>query len=206
MPEKQALAESVREREGIEASVTALLDLHRPIEYRPDNGPTIRSASRIVQVDDLDRTRASLLGDWGGGTAQRMGWAPLAILSLSLFSVAGTLVASLRSRSRELGVLRSCGLSRWGLLRLALPESILLGIAAIPISAILGICGASILLEVTSVVGYRLDFAGIRPRFIVPWNWLWPGWIVTAIVCGLAASWAGIRIGRTPPASLLSGR
>jgi putative ABC transport system permease protein len=205
LPSADALAASAAERDAVEAAVAAAVNLTRSVEHRPDGGPATRAAARVVQTDDLDRTRHALLGDWGGGTARRMGWVPLVVLGLSLLSVAGALVASLRARGRELGVLRSCGLSRSGLARLALAESLLLGLAAVPVAAVFGGGGAWVLLEVTAVVGYRLDFAGIRPEFTVPWEWLWPGWALTALVCGLAAVWAGWRVGRTPPATLMAG-
>lgn len=204
LSKEEAYARSRTDRETIESAVAGIVDLTRPIEHRPDGETVVVANRRIVQVDDLDRTRASLRGDWGGAAVKRMGQAPLLVLALSLVSVSGSLVGSFRARSRELGVLRSYGLTRFGLARLAIAEALLLGAAAVPIAALLGGVGALMMLQVASVVGYRLDFAGIQPELIVPWPWLWPGLVVTAVVCCLAALWAAYRVGRTPPASMIS--
>lgn len=204
LPKDDAFTASNDERAALEDEIAQLVDLNRPIDFRPDGGDEVRTDRRIVQVDDLQRTSYELMGDWGGGVVRRMGLIPLFILSLSLFSICGTLTASFRARSRELGILRSCGLTRFGVARLAVAESLLLGLAAVPVAAFVGAAGAWIMLEVASVVGYRLDFAGIKPEFTIPWAWLSPGWIATAIVCSLAALWAGWHVGRVSPATLLA--
>jgi len=205
LPPLEAYQASIAEREMLETAVGAAIDLERPIEHRPDNGiPTVAS-KRVAQVDDLDRTRHELLGGWGGGTVKKMGWLPLVALAVSLLSVTGTLVVSLRSRGRELGVLRSCGLTRFGLLRLAVAESLLIGVSAVVAAGLFGGAEAWLMLKVASILGYHLDFAGIRPEFTIPWGWLWPGALLTAAICGLAALWAGWRIGRIPPAVLMTG-
>ncbi|WP_428307719.1 FtsX-like permease family protein [Lacipirellula sp.] len=205
LPRDEAYDASNREREALEAALAAAVDLQRPIEFQPDGGPAVVANQRIAQVDDLDRTRFELVGDWGGGAVKRMAVAPLLALALSLSTVSGTLVVSLRARSRELGVLRSCGLTRMGLARLALAESLLLGLAAIPVAAFVGTGGAWLMLEVANVVGYRLDFSGINAELTIPWAWLWPGALLTLIICGLAALLAAWRVSRTPPATLMSG-
>lgn len=200
----EAYAASNGERDTLETAVAETINLSRPIEYHPDGGPAVVANKRIAQVDDFDRTRFELLGDWGGGAVKRMGILPLVILALSLTSVSGSLVVSFLSRARELGILRTCGLSRMALARLCLAVGLLTGIAAIPIAAVLGLGGAWLMLEVASVVGYRLDFAGIQPELAIPWDWLWPGLILTIVVSCLAALWATWRIGRVPPDALLT--
>ncbi|QDT55767.1 FtsX-like permease family protein [Caulifigura coniformis] len=193
------------ERLDLERQVSALLDLDRPIRYSPDGGAEITLSSRVVQVDDLDRARSELLGNWGGGAVRKMGWLPMMALAISLFSVAGSLAVSLQARSRELGILRSCGMTRFGLLRLAIAESVLVTLAAVVVAGLFGAGQAWLMLQLASIIGYHLDFAGIRPEFTVPWEWMVPGALMTAAVCGLAALWAGWRIGRLAPAGLLSG-
>lgn len=204
LPKEVAYEASRKLRQSVEASLAAEVDLSQPVRSRPNGEDDVVVESRVVQVDDLDRTRSSLRGEWGGAAVQRMAQAPLAILMLSLFSICGALIASLQSRSRELGVLRSCGMQRSGLARLALAEALLLGLAAIPISALLGGVGAALMLQVASVVGFRLDFAGIQPDFTAPWVWLWPGVVTTFAVCSAAGLWAAWRIGRVAPATLIS--
>ncbi|WP_149498848.1 ABC transporter permease [Roseiconus lacunae] len=206
LPKAEAHQLASRQREAVESALSKRIDLHRPIMYQPDGGTAVRLTQRIVQVDDLDRTRSELMGDWGAGVAKRMGWGPLMVLLLSLIAVSATLQESLRAHAFEIGVLRSCGLTRFGLLRLVLGESLLIGIAAVVIASLVGVTGAFILLEVSSIVGFRLDFAGIRPSFFVPWQWLWPGWVMTIFVCVFTALIAGWRISRRTPAGLMSGK
>ncbi|MFT3881138.1 MAG: ABC transporter permease [Gemmatales bacterium] len=206
LPISEALAASATERESLEAKVASIIDTKRSIQYQPDGGPSTTLASRVVQVDDQDHTRNSLFGDWGAGTVKRLAWLPLFALGLSLLSVIGTLATSLRSRSLEMGILRSLGLPQSGIIRLTLAESILQALAAIPIAALFGMMGAWILLEVTTIVGYRLDFAGIKPEFTIPWFWFWPGVCLTFVVCGVAAIWAGWRFSRVPPAILVTDK
>jgi ABC-type antimicrobial peptide transport system permease subunit len=79
-----------------------------------------------------------------------------------------------------------------------------MGIAAVAIAAVIGLGGAWLMLEVASVVGYRLDFAGIQPALDVPWDWLWPGIVLTLVVSCVAGVWAAWRIGRVPIDSLLT--
>jgi putative ABC transport system permease protein len=205
LPEVEADAASEVERESLEAKLAATIDLTIPVDYELEPNVKVQANSRVVQVDDLDRTRAALWGEWGGKAVKRLGQLPLIILTLSLFSVSGTLMISMRSRAHELGVLRSCGLTRVAMVRLCIAEGVLLGLSAIPVAALLGGGSAWIALEIASIIGYRLDFSGIDPTFVVPWSWLWPGAVITAAVCCLAAVWAGWRISRVAPAALITG-
>lgn len=201
---EQAFADSNRSRQALENAVGEAIDLSRAIEYQPDGAQPIQATRRVVQVDDLDRTRYELLGNWGGGAVKRLGFLPLVILALSLTSLSGAMVVSFLSRARELGILRTCGLTRLALARLCLAVGLLMGIAAVPIAALIGLGGAWLMLEVASVVGYRLDFAGIQPALDVPWDWLWPGIVLALIVSCMAGIWAAWRIGRVSPDALLT--
>lgn len=204
LPEPDARAIAHPQRMRLEDGLAALVDLDRRLAHRPDGVHEVTLSGRTVQVDDLDATRASLLGDWGGGAVRRMGLMPLTALALALFAVAGTLAASLRARSRELGILRACGLTRAGLLRLALGEALLVCLAATAIGFAAGAAAAWLMLEITAILGYRL-FIGVAPGYVVPWAWLWPGAALAAAVCVLAAAWAAWRVGRSSPAALAAG-
>ncbi|MGD9635105.1 MAG: ABC transporter permease [Pirellulales bacterium] len=201
---EQAFADSNRNRQALETAVGQVIDLGRALEYRPDGGQPVQTTRRVAQVDDLDRTRYELLGNWGGGAVKRLGILPLVILALSLTSLSSGLVVSFLSRARELGILRTCGLTRLALARLCVAVGLLLGIAAVPIAAVIGLGGAWLMLEVASVVGYRLDFAGIQPALDIPWHWLWPGILLTLLVSCIAGIWAAWRIGRVSPDALLT--
>jgi hypothetical protein len=205
LPDGEAQALARQEREKVEAAIGAHLDLARPLDHRPDGEAVVRATTRVVQAADLDHIRSMLLGSWGADSARRMGTVPLTILALGLLSLVGALVASFRARSRELGVLRSCGLTRAGLLRLALGESLLIGLSALIVGLAGGAAAALALLRITTLIGYEhRGMVGLVPQFIMPWTWLWPGLVLCLVVCALAALWAGWRTGRTPPASLVA--
>ncbi|QDV79129.1 FtsX-like permease family protein [Botrimarina mediterranea] len=164
----EAYARSRDDRIAIESVIAEAIDLKRPVEHRPDGETVVVVEERVVQVDGLDRTRASLRGDWGGAAVKRMGQAPLLVLGLSLLSVSGALVGAFQARSRELGVLRCCGLTRWGLARLTIAEALLLGAAAIPVSVLLGGVGAAMMLEVPAswATGLILPASSQRRPFL----------------------------------------
>lgn len=204
LPLEEAFAVSRVAREQVERRIVAQLDLGRTFANNSDDLTTVTTVSRAVMVDDLDRTRHVLRTDWGGNAVQKLGWLPLLALILSLLPVAATQIAAMRARARELGVLRSCGLGRFDLLRLALGECLLVGIAAAFVAVLFGGASAWLLLRVSTIVGWHLRFVGIQPDFVVPWAWLGPGWLLTVAICALAAGFAGWRIGRAAPATLLA--
>lgn len=203
LPLRDAFGVSRQGRDEVAAVVESAFERDRNLAGHVDAARPVTVSSRAVLVDDLDRTRRVLQTSWGGDAVRRLGWLPLLALILSLLPVTATQLAAMRARARELGVLRSCGLSRFGLLRLALAESLIVGVAATFTAALFGGVGAWLLLRVTTIVGYHLRFAGMKPDFVVPWQWLGPGWLSTLAVCTAAALFAAWRIGRTPPADLL---
>ena len=72
------------------------------------------------------------------------------------------------------------------------------------VAAIIGIVTTWLTLDIASILGFRLDFAGIQPSLRIPVAWLWPGVVLTLGVCMFAAVWAGWRIGRIAPTLLMS--
>ncbi|MEM8911429.1 MAG: ABC transporter permease [Planctomycetota bacterium] len=205
----------VRLDEGIEAtmddrtamsqSVARVVDLKRPIEHLVGRMRTVTLNERSVQTDDLDRVRDALNGPWGAASVQRLGWLPLLFLGLSLLSVTGNLMSAMRSRAHELGILRSLGVSRWALQRLALAESLLQTISSILIACLTGFGGAWISLQISRVVGLSQRWQGIQTDVTVPWAWLGSGWLLTLVIVLVSAWVVGRRIGRAATAGLLRG-
>ncbi|MEM9367688.1 MAG: ABC transporter permease [Planctomycetota bacterium] len=199
---KEATRRSRPVREAIAAEVGKAVNLTRPVSFSTREGGRVTTTHRSVQADDLARLRVALRGEWGGAAVKRLGWLPLTFLMLSLASVTGSLVASMRVRSREIGVLRSVGLTRAGLLRLAIAEGLLQGFSAIVVAIFLGASGAWVLLQITRIVGFDTRWSGIGAGFLIPWPWLLPGFALTILVSVLAAIFAGLRIGLITPARL----
>lgn len=129
---------------------------------------------------------------------------PLLILLVVSLSVANTALASVRARRREIGIMRACGLTSWGLFRLLLAEVTVIAAAAILLSfgfgLISGLCSAR-------MAEYSSFFGGMGWSFAVPWRSIGHGAAVTTGLCLLAAllpAWFWSR--QTPLALLQTGQ
>jgi putative ABC transport system permease protein len=101
-------------------------------------------------------------------------------------------------RSREFGVLRAIGASRWQLRRLLWWESGMIGLLASVLGLVSGICLSLVL---TGVINRA--FFGWTIRLAFPW-WslaVTPFWIIAAAL--LAASWPALRASRLDLAEAL---
>ncbi|WP_231744151.1 FtsX-like permease family protein [Stieleria neptunia] len=156
--------------------------------YRPFARATatenVRKAIRM-RADDMI---------WG------MSLLPLITLAVMSLAIANTMIASVRSRTWEFGVMRSIGVTRSQLVRLVVAESVLIGIAAVVLSLLFGLiagwCGVG-------MAQYGRWFAG-PPTFIIPWSQLSVGFALTIVLCLLAGLWPAIKIGRAEPLTLLT--
>jgi len=126
--------------------------------------------------------------------ASSVAWGALLVASLG---VTNTIVASIRSRTWQFGVLRSIGLTRASLLRIVLCEAILLG----TIGAAMGVlCGLQMTLNSRQLMTITL---GHHPPLTVPWDIVWLGVGVVVGISLLASILPAIRVARTEPLSLL---
>lgn len=125
---------------------------------------------------------------------------PLIGLALTTLALVNTLMASVRIRSREFGLLRALGVTRSGLFRLILGESILIGLTAIALSLCFGIVAAwgSI-----NLCRYGHFFGGLAPSLVIPWAHLVVGFAMTLGLSLLAALWPASRLARKQPLQLL---
>jgi len=126
--------------------------------------------------------------------ASTVAFAALAVASLG---VTNTVMAGIRTRRWQFGVLRSIGVTRGQLLRLVLAEAILLGVVA----SILGVAAGSVM----AIDAHALQVAviGYNPPIAVPWGIVWLGiGVVVGIALG-ASIWPAVNVARTSPLSLL---
>jgi putative ABC transport system permease protein len=136
--------------------------------------------------------------------ASGMIWAscylPLITLLITSLGVVNTVMASVRARRWEFGILRSQGVTRSGLFRMILAEGILIGLITCLLSLGFGIlsgwCGTGISQHVSF-------FGGLAPPLIVPWPQLSIGFGMALGLCLLAALWPAILTGRSEPLKLL---
>ena len=122
---------------------------------------------------------------------------PLAALIVAALGVANTLMASIRSRRWQMGILRSIGMTRGQLVRLVVAEALLLGLVGV----ILGVaCGA----EMTFVGrGLGSQLFGFETTLQIPWKIIASG-VAVVMVLSLAASlWPAAHLAADQPLALL---
>ncbi len=124
---------------------------------------------------------------------------PIGALLVASLGVTNTIMASVRVRRWQLGVLRSVGLTRGQLLRLVLGEAALVGV----VGAALGTFAGALL----TVDGHALTniVAGYHPPVVVPWAYVLGGIAVVLGVAVAAGVWPAVSVARSSPLSLLQG-
>jgi putative ABC transport system permease protein len=152
-----------------------------------------------LRISTPDEVRTRIFG-----RADAMIWAmcelPLITLLVTSLGVINTIMASVRARRWELGVLRALGVTRGALFRMILVEGLLIGLVACALSLAFGVmagwCG-------TGISQYVSFFGGMATPLIVPWSKLALGFSITLALCLAAALWPAISTGRAEPLKLL---
>ncbi|MGD8450607.1 MAG: ABC transporter permease [Phycisphaerae bacterium] len=136
--------------------------------------------------------------------AKRWIWAmsqlPLVTLVVTSIAVLNAILASVRARRWDMGILRALGFTRWTLVRLVIAEGLLVGAVACVLSLGFGIvagwCGAG-------MSQYLSFFGGLHPPLVVPWLRVLAGLGGVLALSALAAVWPAVTTGRTHPLTLL---
>jgi putative ABC transport system permease protein len=122
-------------------------------------------------------------------------------MALAALGVTNTLMAGIRTRRWQFGILRSIGVTRWQLLRLVLAEAFLMGIVACGMGLV---CGFELTWGARSI---GRNLLGFLPPIYIPWNIIGIGAAVVLGVALLASLWPAFSVARAKPLSLLqSGR
>ncbi|MDO4551319.1 MAG: FtsX-like permease family protein [Planctomycetia bacterium] len=154
----------------------------------------------FVKVNTYDTFTQSITGR-ANSVIQQMARMPLIILFITTFAVMNTMIASVRTRRWEMGILRAYGVTRGGLVRLIFAEAILIGICTCVLSLIFGtFTGAC---AVTGSSGFGGFLGGVIPPVVIPWARLSFGFGAALFLCLIAAILPAVKIGREEPASLL---
>jgi len=127
--------------------------------------------------------------------ASTVAWSAMAVSALG---VSNAIVASVRSRTWQLGILRSIGLSRGTLRRLLLIEGVSLGW----IGCVLGVSAG--LLMAFNARKFSAAIIGFDPPTQVPWGAVATGCAVVLLLSILATVWPAWRASRKPVLELLS--
>jgi putative ABC transport system permease protein len=151
---------------------------------------------RISTPDEVRTRIIARAGDWIWGLC----YLPLITLLVTSLGMVNTVMASVRARRWEFGVLRSLGVPRSALVRMILAEGTLIGSITCLLSLAFGIlsgwCG-------TGISQYVSFFGGLAPPLIIPWPQLSLGFGLAMGLCLLAALWPAVATGRTEPLKLL---
>ncbi|HEX2971500.1 MAG TPA: ABC transporter permease, partial [Tepidisphaeraceae bacterium] len=121
----------------------------------------------------------------------------LAAIIVASLGVTNTIMASIRSRQWQFGILRSIGVTRGQLLRLILAEALLLGLAG----CVLGL-GAGFLLSVDAN-GVTRMVVGYGPAMVVPWGIIGAGVGIIIGVALFASIWPALSAVFQKPLDLL---
>ena len=126
--------------------------------------------------------------------ASTVAFAALAVASLG---VTNTVMAGIRTRRWQFGVLRSIGVTRGQLLRLVMAEAVLLGLVA----CALGL-GAGALMAVDAHA-LQVVLTGYNPAIRVPWGIVGLGTGIVLLIALGASLWPAMNVARASPLALL---
>jgi putative ABC transport system permease protein len=124
---------------------------------------------------------------------------PLSAMLVASLGVTNTIMASIRTRRWQLGVLRSIGLTRSQLLRLIFSEVLLVGVVA----SGLGLAAGAVM----AIDGHQISliFTGNNPTILIPWGYVVLGVSLVIGVSLLAGAWPAISVAKAEPLHLLQG-
>ena len=120
-----------------------------------------------------------------------------AAMAVASLGVTNTIMASIRSRRWQFGVLRSIGVTRAQLMRLVIAEAFLIGI----VGCALGLTAGSLMsLDANQLSGVVI---GYRPPISPPWTIIWIGTGIVMAISLLASLWPAADVARKEPLALL---
>lgn len=123
-------------------------------------------------------------------------WSAMLVASLG---VTNAVVAGVRTRRWQFGVLRSIGVTRWVLLRIVLAESLLLGL----VGAVLGTL-AGLLMALNAWRFYDIVL-GFHPPLTLPWDMIGWGAGIVMLASVLASLLPAVTTARSDVLALLQG-
>jgi putative ABC transport system permease protein len=120
-----------------------------------------------------------------------------AAMAVASLGVTNTIMASVRSRQWQFGVLRSIGVTRGQLVRTVLAESFLLGLVGVGLGLVAGFEMAVNANALGSVV------TGYQPPISVPWPIVFGGVGIIVFISIAASIWPALSAARAEPLALL---
>ncbi len=121
----------------------------------------------------------------------------IAAMAVASLGVANTIMASVRSRRWQFGILRSIGLERGDLLRLILAEATMLGLVGVALGVAAGL---EISIDARRITG---DLLGYSPDMQIPYAIVAGGCLALLAIALAASIWPAISVARAQPLDLL---
>ncbi|MFT3786143.1 MAG: FtsX-like permease family protein [Tepidisphaeraceae bacterium] len=149
-----------------------------------------------LTVIDVREFRDNLVDTFGRilGFMSLIAWSAMLVASLG---VGNAVIAGVRSRQWQFGVLRSIGLTSSQLLRLVLIEGLLLGACGVA----LGLLGG-VILSVNARAFYA-EIVGFEPPMVIPWDVMILGSVAVLLLALAMSAWPAITTSRREPLGLL---
>ena len=173
-------------------------------ESQPESGENndslVISSKGFAKVSTIESLNA-FLNSRADSVIEAMAKMPLMILIISSIAVVNTMVASVRTRRWEIGLLRSISLTRFQTVRMIFAESLLLALVSCFVSFSLGAIAAWCSIGVSSTGA----FGAVNVPLTFPWEKLGFGFALTLGLCLLAAVWTAFSASSEEPSKLLAG-
>jgi putative ABC transport system permease protein len=120
-----------------------------------------------------------------------------AAMAVASLGVTNTIMASIRSRRWQFGILRSIGVTRAQLLRLVLAEAFLIGLVGVGLGLAAGFLMSLDANQLSAVL------TGYKPPIYIPWPIIWVGVGIVMGISMLACLWPAASVARSEPLTLL---
>lgn len=120
-----------------------------------------------------------------------------AAMAVASLGVTNTIMASIRSRRWQFGILRSIGVTRSQLLRLVLAEAFLIGLVGVGLGLAAGFLMSLDANQLSAVL------TGYKPPIYIPWPIIWVGVGIVMAISMLACLWPAASVARSEPLALL---
>jgi putative ABC transport system permease protein len=185
---------------SLEPAMQAIADRQVGASFRqPGSGETIVASKPYVILTATQNVRQAIIRR-SDGMIRGMSQLPLIILLITSLGVVNTVMASIRARRWEMGVMRAIAVTRSGIVRIILAESLLLALVACLLSLGFGLmagwCGLG-------MARYLSFFGGMDATLVIPWTHILVGFSITIALCLAAAIWPAIQAGRMEILKLL---
>lgn len=182
---------------GQTATRLLAVDLDTGLDHKAiEDTLRVRVAKSGLTVINVREFRDNLLGMFHSILLfmTTIAWAAMLVASLG---VGNAIVAAVRTRQWQFGILRSIGLTGAQLLRLVLAEGALLGACGV----VLGLIGGFALTFNARI--FYAQILGLEPTLVVPWDVIALGCVVVIALSLLMSAWPAWRASRTEPLALL---